>query len=148
MVFETIVCFHFIYFEFPGRMCEELPEVVIQHSALQNLLHALLIGLSSVSRVATNTCWAFISLSEAAFNIALLGDEDDPESYALSEVYEELVSKLLECTERNETAVSNLKSAAYETLIEVCLRFVYCYCHYSFLPNSIADVVNPESYSL
>ncbi|KAI6652949.1 Importin subunit beta-1-like [Oopsacas minuta] len=101
------------------RMCEELPEVVIQHSTLQSLLQALLDGLASVPRVATNTCWAFISLAEAAYNIVLLGDEDDPESYALSQVYEELVTKLLNCTERNESTLSNLKSAAYETLIEV-----------------------------
>ena len=115
-------------------MCEELPDVVIQHTTLHNLLQALLTGLGSVPRVATNTCWAFISLAEAAYNIVLSGDEEDPESYALSEIYEELVTKLLNCTERNESTVSNLKSAAYETLIEVKVYLFQSL--FSFFTNS------------
>ena len=112
-------------------MCEELPDVVIQHATLHNLLRALLTGLGSVPRVATNTCWAFISLAEAAYNIVLCGEDEDPETYALSGIYEELVTKLLNCTERNESTVSNLKSAAYETLIEVSnLFFVSCFFHF------------------
>ena len=103
-------------------MCEELPEVVVQHPSLNNLLQALLIGLGSVPRVATNTCWAFISLAEAAYNNVISTEEEDPDTYALSPIFEELISKLLNCSERNDSSGSNLKSAAYETLIEVRSR--------------------------
>ena len=40
-----------------GRVCEILPEAVINEQYLNPLLHALVEGLAAEPRVATNVCW-------------------------------------------------------------------------------------------
>ena len=40
-----------------GRVCESLPEAVINEQYLNPLLHALVGGLDAEPRVASNVCW-------------------------------------------------------------------------------------------
>ena len=80
---------------------------------LRPLLEALVQGLESEPRVASNVCWAFNSLAEAAYEAAEaaaagtngfdgMGGNDDgtPQTYALSPFFEPIVQKLLAATDR------------------------------------------------
>lgn len=51
-----------------GRMCEILPEAVINEQYLNPLLHSLVEGLNAESRVAANVCW--VSLDTALWGTA------------------------------------------------------------------------------
>nr|XP_037268214.1 importin subunit beta-1-like isoform X1 [Rhipicephalus microplus] len=103
-----------------GRVCEIIPEAVVAENYLGPLLQALVKGLGAEPRVAANVCWAFNSLAEAAFEAAdTPGDGSEPETYCLSEYFEVIVSKLLETTERADGGQANLRSAAYEALMEL-----------------------------
>lgn len=103
-----------------GRICESVPEAVINESILQPLLEGLVIGLSSEARVATNACWALSSIAVAAMDLARPADDEEatPDTYVLSKYFEPIVEKLLAATERQDGAQSNLRSAAYEALME------------------------------
>lgn len=103
-----------------GRVCELNPEAVVNENYLKPLLEALVKGLSAEPRVASNVCWAFNSLAEAAFEAAETPEEgQEPETYCLSSCFEIIVSKLLETTERPDGSQANLRNAAYEALMEL-----------------------------
>lgn len=77
-------------------------------------------GLKSEPRVAANVCWAFIGLAEAAYESAECFNEDaTPETYVLSQYFEFIIQRLLETTDRQDGAQANLRSAAYEALMEL-----------------------------
>ena len=76
-------------------------------------------SLSAEPRVAANVCWAFTSLAEAAYEAAEENSEDTPQTYCLSAFFEPIVQKLLETTDRADAATANLRSAAYEALMEM-----------------------------
>ena len=85
-------------------------------------------GLASEPRVAANVCWAFTSMAEAAYDSAVAAiqenptsndDDENPPTYCLSSYFEAIVQKLLETTDRQDAAVANLRSAAYEALMEM-----------------------------
>ncbi|XP_035206788.1 importin subunit beta-1-like isoform X2 [Stegodyphus dumicola] len=103
-----------------GRVCELNPEAAVNESYLKPLLEALVKGLAAEPRVASNVCWAFSSLAEAAFEAAEVTDENqEPNTYCLSECFEVIVGKLLETTERPDGNQANLRNAAYEALMEL-----------------------------
>jgi len=103
-----------------GRVCELIPEAAINPTTLQPLLEALVIGLASEPRVASNVCWAFTSLADAAYEQAECGDEDEtPATYSLSAFFSPIVEKLLWTTDREDAGSSNLRAAAYEALMEM-----------------------------
>lgn len=103
-----------------GRVCEILPEAVINEHFLNPLLHAMVEGLNAEPRVAANVCWAFSSLAESAFESAEVPeDQTEPETYCLSTYFEPIVQKLLETTDRADGGQHNLRSAAYEALMEM-----------------------------
>jgi importin subunit beta-1 len=104
-----------------GRICEAVPEAVVNETILQPLLEGLVIGLSAEPRVATNSCWALSSTAVAAMDIARPQDDDDatPDTYCLSKYFEPIVEKLLATTERQDGSQNNLRSAAYEALMEM-----------------------------
>ena len=86
---------------------------------LQPLLEALVAGLASEPRVASNVCWAFSSLAEAAYeNADCADDEETPQTYCLSPFFSPIVEKLLWTTDREDAGSSNLRAAAYEALME------------------------------
>jgi len=104
-----------------GRICECVPEAVLNEATLQPLLEGLVIGLAAEPRVATNACWALSSTAIAAMDVARPEDDDDatPETYCLSKYFEPIVEKLLATTERPDGNQSNLRSSAYEALMEM-----------------------------
>ena len=88
----------------------------------QHLLEALVTGLAAEPRVAANVCWAFTSLAEAAYEQAEVPDWQEgstPETYKLSKYFQPIVEKLLITTDRADAASANLRSAAYEALMEM-----------------------------
>merc|ERR1719431_2117908 len=103
-----------------GRVCELIPEAAINQASLQPLLEVLVAGLASEPRVASNVCWAFTSLADAAYESADCVDEEDtPATYCLSAFFSPIVEKLLWTTDREDGGSSNLRGAAYEALMEM-----------------------------
>ncbi|GCB65116.1 hypothetical protein scyTo_0009924, partial [Scyliorhinus torazame] len=63
---------------------------------------------------------AFSSLAEAAYEAAdVADDQEEPATYCLSSSFELIVQKLLETTDRPDGHQNNLRSAAYEALMEI-----------------------------
>ncbi|KAG7234932.1 hypothetical protein INR49_003573, partial [Caranx melampygus] len=84
-----------------GRICELLPEAAINEVYLAPLLRCLIEGLGAEPRVASNVCWAFSSLAEAAYEATdAAEDQEEPSTYCLSSSFEIIVQKLLETTDR------------------------------------------------
>lgn len=114
-----------------GRICEILPQVALENY-LQPLIETLLDGLDAEPRVAANVCWAFNSLGEAAYEAAPVSEEEEePQTYCLSVCFSKIVQKLLSVTDRPDANQGNLRSAAYEALMELiknsakdCYEFV------------------------
>ncbi len=104
-----------------GRICESVPEAVVNESTLQPLLEGLVGGLAAEPRVATNSCWALSSIAVAAMDMARPADDESiaPETYCLSKYFEPIVEKLLATTERQDGGQNNLRSSAYEALMEM-----------------------------
>lgn len=103
-----------------GRICEILPQVVIGGKLLQPLVESLLESLKAEPRVAANVCWAFNSLGEAAYEAAPVPEEEEePQTYALSPWFRKIVEKLLEVTDRGDANNGNLRSSAYEAVMEL-----------------------------
>jgi len=100
-----------------GRICEAIPEAVLS-SNLDILITTLITGLGSEPRVAANICWAFNSLAEAAYKAAEQIDEE-PSTYCLTKYFNVIVGKLLDTTERSDGNQANLRSAAYEAVMEL-----------------------------
>uniref|UniRef100_A0A7N6FA32 Importin N-terminal domain-containing protein n=1 Tax=Anabas testudineus TaxID=64144 RepID=A0A7N6FA32_ANATE len=103
-----------------GRICELLPEAAINEVYLAPLLQCLIEGLGAEPRVASNVCWAFSSLAEAAYEATDTAEgQEEPSTYCLSSSFEIIVQKLLETTDRPDGHQNNLRSAAYEALMEI-----------------------------
>uniref|UniRef100_A0A8K9WMH8 Importin N-terminal domain-containing protein n=1 Tax=Oncorhynchus mykiss TaxID=8022 RepID=A0A8K9WMH8_ONCMY len=86
-----------------GRICELLPEAAINEVYLAPLLQCLIEGLGAEPRVASNVCWAFSSLAEAAYEATdAAEDQEEPATYCLSSSFELIVQKLLETTDRHD----------------------------------------------
>ncbi|XP_034938522.1 importin subunit beta-1 isoform X2 [Chelonus insularis] len=102
-----------------GRICEIIPEAAINETYLKPLLESLANGLNAEPRVAANVCWAFTGLAEASYEAAEAEDGQQPETYCMSVFFDYIVQKLLETTDRPDGAQANLRSAAYEALMEM-----------------------------
>lgn len=102
-----------------GRICDVIPQAAVNEAYLEKLLQSLIDGLKAETRVAANVCWALSGLSEAAYEAACTSEDTTPDTYCLSKYFEYIITKLLETTERPDGGQSNLRSAAYEALIEM-----------------------------
>lgn len=103
-----------------GRICEIVPEAAINETYLKPLLESLVNGLKAEPRVAANVCWAFTGLAEAAYEAADTSYEtNQPKTYCMSKYFEFIVQRLLETTDRPDASQHNLRSAAYEALMEM-----------------------------
>lgn len=102
-----------------GRICDVIPQAAINEAYLFDLLQSLINGLKAEPRVAANVCWAFSGLSEAAYEAACTSEDTTPDTYVLSKYFEYIIQNLLETTDRPDGSQCNLRSAAYEALIEM-----------------------------
>ncbi|CAH0389883.1 unnamed protein product [Bemisia tabaci] len=104
-----------------GRICDIIPDVAISEDYLKPLLKALVSGLEAEARVAANVCWAFTGLAEASYEAATanLPEGETPDTYCLSQFFNFIVEQLLATTDRSDGSQSNLRSAAYEALMEM-----------------------------
>lgn len=103
-----------------GRISEVIPEAAINETYLKPLLEALINGLKAEPRVASNICWAFSGLAEAAMDAATDNEENGtPETYPLSPYFEFIILRLLETTDRADGGQANLRPSAYEALMEM-----------------------------
>lgn len=102
-----------------GRICDIIPEAAINERYLGTLLECFIKGLKSEPRVAANVCWAFIGLSDAAYEAAETSDGETPNTYCLSPYFEYIITQLLETTDREDGAQANLRAAAYEALMDM-----------------------------
>lgn len=105
-----------------GRICEIIPQSALCEPYLKPLLEALLRGLKAEPRVATHVCWAFSGLAEAAYDAVTENIEEigvQPETYCLSPYFDFIIQTLLETTDRADGSQANLRSAAYEALMEM-----------------------------
>ncbi|XP_076643586.1 importin subunit beta Fs(2)Ket isoform X3 [Halictus rubicundus] len=103
-----------------GRICEIIPEAAINETYLKPLLEALVNGLKAEPRVAANVCWAFTGLAEASYESAESSEHgEQPDTYCMSQYFDYIVQRLLETTDRPDGAQANLRSAAYEALMEM-----------------------------
>lgn len=103
-----------------GRICELIPEAAINETFLKPLLEALINGLKAEPRVAANVCWAFTGLAEASYESAeATQGGQQPETYCMSQYFDFIIQRLLETTDRPDGAQANLRSAAYEALMEM-----------------------------
>ncbi|XP_037823424.1 importin subunit beta [Lucilia sericata] len=102
-----------------GRICDIIPEAAINKTYLQPLLECFIQSLKAEPRVAANVCWAFIGLSDAAYEAAEVTDGETPETYCLSPYFEYIITQLLETTDRQDANQGNLRAAAYEALMDM-----------------------------
>nr|SZF06452.1 importin subunit beta-1 isoform X2 [Psoroptes ovis] len=95
--------------------------VIFKPENLKSVIEALIEGLKSEPRVAAHSCLAFNSLSKSANDIACTAEsvEENPKSNALSEYFECIINHLLQCTERPDALINNLRSSAYEAIMEM-----------------------------
>jgi importin subunit beta-1 len=101
-----------------GRICDLIPESIINEAYLSHVVTALLPGLtmevfyskslkectfsqltSSQARVADNACWAFNAMAEAAYRMADVHGVK-PATYMLSPFFQAIVFKLFEVTDQ------------------------------------------------
>jgi len=106
---------------FVGRVCDIVPEAVLNPNIFEHVLQAMVNGLADEPRVAQNICWAFSSLSDAAYDHAQnqLGTEDTPTTYCMSRFFGGIIEKLLVTTNRQDGNQENLRNAAYEAIMEL-----------------------------
>ncbi|XP_065355552.1 importin subunit beta [Calliphora vicina] len=102
-----------------GRICDIIPEAAINKTYLQPLLECFIQSLKAEPRVAANVCWAFIGLSDAAYESAEATDGETPDTYCLSPYFEYIITQLLETTDRQDANQGNLRAAAYEALMDM-----------------------------
>mmetsp|Transcript_16497 Transcript_16497/g.27260 ORF Transcript_16497/g.27260 Transcript_16497/m.27260 type:complete len:855 (+) Transcript_16497:110-2674(+) len=94
-----------------GRICD-FHATSIQKAYLPTMMDAFVVALhkDNEPRVAGNICWAIHNFAQAFEDHA-----DDP-SNDLSPFFIGLVKELLDVTERDDAAESNLRSSAYEAI--------------------------------
>lgn len=104
-----------------SKICEQVSDVVLKPDTLKPVLDVLIEALKSEPRVAVNACWALNSLSEAANDFACNAEGviENPRTNVLSAYFEVIVANLLQCTDRPDAVMSNLRSSAYEALMEM-----------------------------
>jgi len=101
-----------------GRICEHHIAVVTseqwqkmtQKPGPQNPEGVLLHGLKDAPRVASNVCWTLHNLAEKC------EESRREQTNALSPIFIELATALLNCTDRADAGENNLRSSAYEAL--------------------------------
>ncbi|EFO86467.1 hypothetical protein CRE_25994, partial [Caenorhabditis remanei] len=129
-----------------GRVIDTCSELANNAELLQSVLPVLSNGLHQEPRVANNVCWvgfgdgkvkkiaeksaektefllkALVSLVKACYESAVANGTDgsgQPETFALSSVFDPMVNELIKITDRADGNQSNLRITAYEALMEL-----------------------------
>lgn len=103
-----------------SRICDQVPEVALSSTNIENFLNNLIENLDSEPRVAANVCWAFSSLADAAYDNAQCSEDDsEPQTYILSEKFAFIVGKIIQTGDRGDAHLNNLRSSAYEAVMEL-----------------------------
>lgn len=104
-----------------SKICEQVSEVVLKPEVIQHVLDALLAALKTEPRVAVNACWALNSLCESANEMACTLEDvtTNPKTNILSANYQIIITHLFQCTDRNDANFNNLRSSAYEAIMEM-----------------------------
>jgi importin subunit beta-1 len=102
-----------------GRICEILPDLAVDKAHIDYLVTELLHALDREPRVASNVCWAFTSLASAAYDYADVDISEEPNTFILSKYFENIVQRLLATTDRQDGGQCNLRTSAYEAIMEL-----------------------------
>lgn len=105
-----------------GRVIDTCSELANNAELLQSVLPVLSNGLHQEPRVANNVCWALVSLVKACYESAVANGTDgsgQPDTFALSSVFDPMVGELIKITDRVDGNQSNLRITAYEALMEL-----------------------------
>ncbi|CAI4225736.1 unnamed protein product [Auanema sp. JU1783] len=105
-----------------GRILDVCPEIASNENLIRALLPVFSSGLGQEPRVAANVCWALVSLVKAVYHCAVNNGTDStgqPDTYALSFCFQAMVDELIKTTDRPDSNQSNLRLAAFETLMEL-----------------------------
>lgn len=103
-----------------GRICEIIPNAVLNEAYFKPLLEALVNGLNAEPSVAANVCWVFNNLAEATYDAAKINCTSDvPPTYLMSECFNFIIQRLLHNTDRPDSGQHNLRTNAYEALMEM-----------------------------
>lgn len=83
------------------------------------------------------------SLAEAAYDHAQGDSEEDPITYPMSGVYEKIIEKLLNTTDRSDGHMNNLRGSAYEAIMEMIKNSpADCYETVLKTTNVVMDRIN------
>lgn len=102
-----------------GRVCDQIPDAALNDKCRDHLLSGLASGLEKEPRVAANVCWAFSSLAESAYALVSSDEDPEPDTFALSPVFEVMVAKLMQTADRADANQNNLRTSAYEALMDL-----------------------------
>ena len=104
-----------------SKICEQISSIMLNSDILKAMLDVFIMALSTEPRVAVNICWALNSLSDAVYDEACTNEDvtENPRTSKFSPYFDVLVHHLLQCTERPDANQSNLRSSAYEALMEM-----------------------------
>ncbi|KAI8976845.1 armadillo-type protein [Pilobolus umbonatus] len=99
-----------------GRICELMIHCIKPDQHLNELVSALVYGLSDSPRIVGNCCWSLMNLAE---QLGPTSSDEAPTS-PLSPFFEYIISALLRFTERSDNE-SNCRTSAYEAISSLAM---------------------------
>lgn len=99
-----------------SNMIEVLPDVVLGPEYSTALLQSLVAGMDMEPRVAANCCWAMKAVAEKLREKHEEESEGEPQTWMLSQPFEQLITHMFKITERDDGAQHKLRFAAYDAL--------------------------------
>jgi hypothetical protein len=75
-------------------------ELISDPEVIEVLLSALFESLQDQSHVASNSCWTISRLVNAAFSMVLDQEDGEPDTFILSDYYENIVEVLIDASVR------------------------------------------------
>ncbi|KAI3383644.1 hypothetical protein SNEBB_009233 [Seison nebaliae] len=112
-------------------VCKFVPQVATNNAFVAPMLEGLLKNLDRSPRATANACWALSDLFRVTYMEASgIGaafpnkscEDERPNTYVFSENFDELFRRLLIVSDRNDGNRSNLRTAAYQAIMNL-LRY-------------------------
>lgn len=132
-----------------GRACEHIKEAILQDNIFTPVLEAIRMNLTETPKVAQTAVCSLQAVMEACYEFAMINckDGEEPETYPLSKMYEDLLTALITAAGRPDSTECNLRSSVYaalDDLMEKSPKDVYksklFLCNY-FIENVQAIIV-------